>query len=229
MRTKSLLNRTGGPALSATLLLTGLSGIIWSGHMVWADGNSVLGVSVVRVEEDWSLLVSSPEAGRSSPQVSTQMARAPYASRFCNFHLNSCDVPTFRQGGLQLQVWQGAVNQAASSNGSSVMNTANELVSWTQYLRVDGNSLKFGISAASSTTWGDFSGQEILVSSHSTNLAEYSSDYSVNNSGVTYGANRVTSMVLTCVRTCYSNGSMQSDSTPKVIYSTLLDPALGGN
>ncbi len=195
----------------------------------WAHGFSGGGgVSVVRVEEDWSLLVNQPDSSKASPQVSTQMARSTYTSRFCNLHINSCDIPSFRLGGVQLQSWQGSTNQAALSIQSAVMNSANELVTWTQYLRNDSGPLMFGISVASSTTWGDFSGQEIAVSGHSTYLGDYSSDYSVNNSGVTYGANRVTSMVLTAVRIYYSDGSVQTDSTPRVIYSTLLDPALSG-
>lgn len=209
--------------LLATLLVGGIAcaddGDFWD----W------WGSSVVRIEEDWSLQVNSPDTGRSSPQVSTQMARIPNAIRFCNFHLNSRDVPTYQQGGLQLQVWQGTTNTAVLTMQSNVMSAANELVTWTQYLRKDGSSLKFGISDASSTTWGDFSGQEVTVPGSSTNLGNYSSDYSVNHSGVTYGANRVTCMVLTAVRVYFSNGYVWSDNTPKVIYSTTLDPSLSGD
>ena len=216
-------------ALSTALLLAGVLGVSWNAQRAQADGNPGGGSYVIRVEEDWSFLVNQPDSSKASPQVSTQMTRAPYSSRFCNLHINSCDLPAFRQGGAQLQSWQGSTNQTASSIQSAIMNSANELVTWTQYLRNNNGSLMFGISAASSTTWGDFSGQEIAVSGHSTYLDDYSSNYSVNNSGVTYGANRVTSMVLTGVRIYYSDGSVRTDSTPRVIYSTLLDPALGGN
>src|SRR5947208_1637524 len=110
--------------------------------------------SVVRVEEDWELLVSHPDIAISSPQVSTQMARSPSASRFSNFHLNSSDLPSFTQGGLQLQAWRGSTNLVAqTSDNHNIMNTDNELVTWTQYLRTDSGTLKFGISASSSQTW----------------------------------------------------------------------------
>jgi hypothetical protein len=201
MRTHSPLCRTGSLWLAAMLLLCAGTGIDWNGHIARADGNANGGTYVVRMEEDWTLLVNQPDGSTSSPQVSTQMARAPYSLRFCNFHINSCDVPTFRDGGLQLQSWQGTVNQSALSIGSAKMSTNNELVSWTQYIRNNGGSLFFGVSAASSTTWGDFSGQEIAFPSHSTYLDDYSPDYSVSNSGVTYGANRVASLVLVGVRT----------------------------
>src|SRR5205085_10135409 len=63
--------------------------------------------ALVRIEEDWELIVGDPAIDRAAPQVSTQMARSTGASRFCNFHLNSLDIPNYKQGGLQLQVWHG--------------------------------------------------------------------------------------------------------------------------
>jgi hypothetical protein len=177
--------------------------------------------SVVRVEEDWELLVNHPEIAISSPQVSTQMARSLSTSRFVNLHLNSSDVPKFSQGGLQLQAWRGNINLAAqTSDNRNVMTTDNELVTWTQYLRNDNGTLKFGISASMSQTWGDFSGIEIAVPGASTNLNNYSADYSVSNSGVTFGANRVTWMLLTAVRVYYSDGTVQTDNTLRVVYAS---------
>jgi hypothetical protein len=193
--------------------------------------SSLFGPSVVRVEEDWSLLVSQPNKDSASPQVSTQMARSPYSSRFCNFHLNSTDVPAFALGGFQLQVWKGSTNLPyMNSSTSPILSTDNELITWTQYLKQNSNvKLTFGISAASSQTFGDFSGVSIDIPSGSTSLDNYSPDYSLANSGVTYGANRVTSLVIVQVRKIYSDGSVVSDSTPRVVYSSVLDPDLSGN
>ncbi len=84
---------------------------------------------VVKVEEHWTLLINDPDPDISSPQISTQMARSPWAPRFCNFHLNSCDVPSFAQGGLQLQVWRDSTNLAVvTSSNRATMTTSNELV-----------------------------------------------------------------------------------------------------
>jgi hypothetical protein len=183
--------------------------------------------TVVRVEEDWSLLVNQPDLAQASPQVSTQMARSPTALRFSNFHLNSCDIPSFQQGGLQVQVWEGNTNLAVkTSDNRNAMSTDKELVTWTQYLRPDTGVLKFGISAASSQTWGDFSGIAIVLPGANTDLNSYSSNYSVQNSGVTFGANRVSSLVLVCVRIYYSDGSVRTDNTPHVVYSSVLDDGL---
>jgi hypothetical protein len=189
-----------------------------------------LGLDVVRVEEDWTLTLNEPNAAVASPQISTQMARAPYAPRFCNFHLNSCDIPRFAQGGLQLQVWKGSDTLAVqTSPNGAIMSTSNELVTWTQYIRKDGTVLKFGVKDASSTTWGDFSGMEVTIPNGTPDLNDYSSEYSTQNSGVTFGANRVTSMVLVRTRKQLANGTVLTDNTPHVIYSAVLDPALGGD
>jgi hypothetical protein len=190
-----------------------------------------LGPSVVRVEEDWSLLVGQPAQSIAAPQVSTQMARAPYAARFCNFHLNSTDVPAFASGGFQLQIWKGSTNLAyLNSSTSPTLATNNELITWTQYLAQNSNGgLTFGVSKASSQTFGDFSGVSLDLPGSPSDLDDYSADYSLANSGVTFGANRVSSLAITQVRVFYSNGSMTSDSTPRVVYSAPLDPALSGN
>jgi len=222
------LRRPGVPAVHGLLLAAVLLASAGSA-LVFADGPDVTSAYVARVEEDWILLVNQPDAERSSPQVSTQMAGSPDAARFCNFHLNSCDIPTFSQGGLQLQVWHGDDNLAVFTSASrAAMNTADELVTWTQYLSRESGELKFGISAASSQTWGDFSGMEVAVPGGSPVLDYYSAEYSLQNSGVTFGANRVSSMVLVATRVYYSDGSVQTDNTPRIVYSAVLDPALGG-
>src|SRR5260370_11843196 len=74
--------------------------------------------SVVRVEEDWSLVVNQPNSNVASPQVSSQMARSPAAARFCNFHLNSVDLPSFTDGGMQLHVWLCSTNLAVNTSSS---------------------------------------------------------------------------------------------------------------
>jgi hypothetical protein len=205
--------------LGLAALLPGLAGQSPSGN-----------ATPIRVEEDWSLTVNQPNWDIASPQVSTQMARAPWSSRFYNLHLNSCDLPSFAQGGLQVQAWKASNNVAVSTNSNSaIMNSPNELVTWTQYLSNETGQLSFGIKAASSTTWGDFSGMQITVPNASTDLSNYDVTYSMQNSGVTFGANRVQSLTLVAYRVYYSDGSVTSDTTPRVIYSVVLDPALGGS
>jgi hypothetical protein len=189
------------------------------------------GATIVRVEEDWSLSVNQPDGGLAAPQVSTQMARNLWTSRFCNFHLNSTDLPAFAIGGLQLQSWNGNqnLNVLTGTNGS-IMSTPNELVTWTQYLRVANGNLYFGIGTlqpgvpgSSSTTWGDFSGMEIQVPGAWTDLSNYDRSYSENNSGITFGANRVDSFTQVAVRYYYSDGTVVTDSNSHVVYSSQIN------
>jgi hypothetical protein len=219
------------PALALAALLAGPA--TWTTALAQAPA-SPTGATLIRVEEDWSLSVSQPDANLAAPQVSTQMARAPWAARFCNLHLNSVDVPSFAVGGLQLQSWKGSTNLAVyTSPNSAIMATDDELVTWTQYLRNDTGDLRFGIGTlqsgvpgASSQTWGDFSGIEITVPGSHTDLSGYDPSYSQQNSGVTFGSTRVSSFILVQVRYYYDDGSVQTDSTPRIVYSAALDPQL---
>jgi hypothetical protein len=189
------------------------------------------GAHVVRVEEDWSLSVNQPDSSLAAPQVSTQMARAPWAPRFCNLHLNSTDLPSFNVGGLQLQSWLDNQNLSVATGSSpAIMATPNELVTWTQYMRIDSGNLYFGIGTlqpgvpgSSSQTWGDFSGIEVSVPGSTANLDSYDRTYSQNNSGVTFGANRVDSLTLVQVRCYCSDGSVVTDANPYVVCSSQLN------
>jgi hypothetical protein len=177
------------------------------------------GATVNRVEEDWVLVIQDPNAAVASPQVSTQMAAAPSAGRFVNFHLNHGEVPDYTQGGLQLQVWHGTTPEGvANSDTRAIMQTSGETVSWTQYLSRESGSPVFGISKASSQTWGDFSGLSVAVAG-SPLLDNYSVDYSQQNSGVTFGANRVASLTIVQTRIYYSDGTVQTDSTQRQVFA----------
>ena len=218
-----------GRRLLSLIALLSLAVLYSSVLAQWAAGQAAAPPYVVRVEEDWTLTVNQPEGESAAPQVSTQMARSPLAWRFVNFHLNSCDLPQFSSGGLQLQTWFGNTNEAVyTSPNGTIMGTDNELVTWTQYLDNTSGQLVFGISAASSTTWGNFSGMSVTVPSGHTSLDNYSADYSAANSGITYGANRVASLVLVANRMIYSDGTIVTDNTPRVIYSAVLDSTISG-
>ncbi len=210
-------------------LLTALVGLAWlflPGHGRSAATDIL--PTVVRVEEDWQLVVGQPNAQVASPQVATQMKRDPNALRFYNLHLNACDLPSLSLGGMQLQVWRDTTNLAnKTGDNNAILGTPNEQITWTQYLKQDAGQLKFGISAAASQTWGDFSGLEVTAPGTSTSLDNYSADYSVKNSGVTFGANRVMVFKLTAVRKYYSDGTSTTDSTERVVYAAP-QPQQGG-
>ena len=106
--------------------------------------------------------------------------------------------------------------------------TRDELVTWTQYLRLQNGKLRFVVKDGVSATWGGFSGLEVEIPSGSTALDDYYPQVSVSNSGVTFGANRVTSFVLLRARK-YTAGDvlLETIEGPWEIYATANDPALG--
>jgi hypothetical protein len=213
-------NRGGCLSFAAALALAALLAAPTVPTPVAGQTSTALGPYVVRIEEDWSLTVNQPNSNLSCPQVSTQMAPRPNGTQFYQFHLNSQDVPQFVQGGLQLQAWDGNTPLAVKTgSNTATLATPNELVTWTQYLkRRDDDGLTFGITAAASQTWGDFSGAEFHVSGADAVLDNYTADYSVQNSGATYGVNLVSSLVLVQTRVYYSDGSVQTNSTVRVVY-----------
>src|SRR5262249_43896808 len=175
--------------------------------------------SVVRVEEDWTLIVDQPDQNVAAPQLSSQMSQDGTGSLFCNLPLNSRHFPRYGAGGLQVQIWSGDSNVASKTWDTwAVMNTPNEVVTWTQFLDIRKGPMTFGVSAASSQTWDDFSGQQIGVPTTVQSLDNYTVDYSVANSGITFGANRVSYLAITAVRIYYQDGSVQEDLTERIIY-----------
>jgi hypothetical protein len=217
-------------ASGAAALVAALLGVPGGPVPAQAPNGPPSGLTLVRVEEDWSLTVNQPDSTVASPQVATQMARSTTTHDYSQLRLNSTNMPSFAAGGLQLQSWHDSQNLAVyTPSNNAVMGTTNELVTWTQYLRVNNGQLYFGVgtqqsgvAGAASTTWGNFSGVEVQVTGATADLSYYDRSYSEHNSGVTYGANRVNSFTLVKVRYYYSDGSVVTDSNAHVMYSSQL-------
>src|SRR6516162_8477395 len=90
-KVKNVLRRTSWKSRKGLLFALALLSVV----LVFAGRTAAdLPPYVIRIEEDWSLVVNQPNSTLASPQISTQMIRTPSASRFCNFHLNSVDLPS---------------------------------------------------------------------------------------------------------------------------------------
>jgi hypothetical protein len=180
--------------------------------------------TVVRVEEDWEMVVAEPDVDSDAPQVTCMISplaegRPLYASLELNHHT----LPDYVPGGLQLQVWNG--DQAVAVHTSPItalLQTPNELVKWTQCMEVNGGNLIIEVINGSSTTWGSFGGQgylQAIVASTLSDLNSYRPQVSIANSSVGFAANRVQSLVLKRVRYKMSNGQVWEDATPRVVTS----------
>ncbi|MCG3126526.1 MAG: hypothetical protein CHACPFDD_01362 [Phycisphaerae bacterium] len=181
---------------------------------------------VLRIEEDWTLVLNEPNEDRLSPQFHTVMSPRGDTDSFFGQVLwnyretyDVQDGTTFAAGGLQLQGWNGLSMTARKSVGSSQLSVYAETIRWTQVLETDGSTLTFGIDNGQSVTWGTF-GREMRITSSAavSDLNSYSTSTSVDNSWITYGANRVERMVITEVRRYGPNGMISRDTTQRVVY-----------
>jgi len=179
--------------------------------------------NVVRVEEDWELVVATPDPNSDGPQVTVAMSPIGHVrSVHAALELNHRTLPGFVPGGLQLQLWEN--ESALDSNpfpNTAVMAHPGETVRWTQSMELVEGKLWFEITDGSSTTWGSFGGQGYLKSDVDTqleNLNGYNPAVSVNNSGIGYASNRVQSLTLKRVRITTSDGETLEDDTVRPVY-----------
>jgi hypothetical protein len=178
---------------------------------------------VVRVEEDWELVVATPDPGSVGPQVTCILSPVAHVDAiFVAVEVNHQSSPSFVPGGVQLQVWSGeSLLNTRKFPNSAVMSTTGETVRWTTSMQMDGDNVNFAVVNGTSSTWGNFGGQGYLtatVDAGVSNLNGYSTDVSVANSGPGYAGNRVQSLVLKRVRRHLSNGQVQLDDTPRVVH-----------
>jgi hypothetical protein len=209
-----------------TVIACGALGVCLVAAHVSADNqlNSGPQQNITRVEEDWQITVGTPDPDLNAPQVT--MVMSPYSSAIGHhavFDINSQTQPDYSPGGMQLQRWFGQENFAdvVSPGNRAVMQTPNEVVSFTMSMEVQGSTLTFGVSNGQSQTWGAFgNGQSMALSVgfDGTNLNYYDPSTSLSNSYVGFGSNRVQQVVRTAVR-YYSSGTLvATDSTQQVLW-----------
>lgn len=172
-----------------------------------------------RVEEDWVLVIATPDTSSNGPQVTTSMSPSGdlTVGPFVAFDLNYREYPSYTPGGVQTQVWSSNQLLTTSTQGSNQLNTANESITWTQFLSLSGGTVTYGVNNGQSVTWGKF-GQgngllNVTFPSSLSSLSGYSPDVSVAHSGATWESNHVSSLSLVQVR-YYSGGQLiLTDST----------------
>ena len=159
---------------------------------------------IVRVEEDWELVVTIPEPLQYSPQISTWMSPKDSLDNenFCaNF--NHAQKDEYSGGGFQTCAYDGTalIGDRVNRNGVKLSGSG-ELLKWTQVMAIVNQELVFAIKDGTSQCWGEFGGPDSLVRipSSLSNLNGYSPNRSVEWSGIGFGANRVFLLKLSKVR-----------------------------
>jgi hypothetical protein len=175
---------------------------------------------VIQVQEDWMLVLNQPDGDGDSPQFHTIMS--PYSdvdSFYAQVLWNYRETPDFTSGGVQLQSYAGESLIRRRSMEFGQLSTSAETITWTQSLTTDGVALTFDVTNGVSTTWGTF-GTNMRISSDANlpDLSGYSPDGSAQESCVTYGGNRVNSLVITQVRYYGESGLLGIDVTPRVVF-----------
>lgn len=177
--------------------------------------------SVIRVEEDWVLQVTEPAPNTSSPQIGTQLTPDHTDGvNFAQFRMNFQESPEFVEGGMQIQLWEGAINTTERTAEHMNLSYANETLSWTQVMSVADNRLEFSVINGVSTSFGDFGGNSFRIRSVTNfeDLDGYDTAKSVEDSGITLGANRVQSLRLVQVRKTLANGAVVVDDAVRQVY-----------
>jgi hypothetical protein len=177
---------------------------------------------LVHVEEDWELVVGQPDANSAGPQIACTMSPVSNIDgTYFTLEVNHQSMPYWAPGGLTIHQWWGeSLVQSMNRSNRSVMQTADETVSWTQVLDVQGGTLTFQVKNGSSTTWGTFgrSYHFKLQTNFGGNLNAYTPDVSAGRSGVAFASNRVKSLKLMRVRGTLSDGTTATDNTVRVVH-----------
>ena len=174
---------------------------------------------VLRIEEDWELVVNEPNDDTTAPQFHTIMSPSENLDSFHAQTLwNYRETPNFVAGGVQLHSYNGETLIRKRSIESGTLSALAETITWTQALSTDGTILLFEIFNGVSTTWGAF-GNDMNISSSAglSQLNDYDPEVTVKNSCVTFGANRVESMRVVQVRYYGSSGLLAVDNTVRSV------------
>jgi len=183
---------------------------------------------VVKIEEHWELTVGLPDTERCAPQVTLVMSpENGLENDYFLFLINYSTIPEFSAGGLQLQHWKGEQPVATvGSTNVSALHHQEERITWTQKLTIEDGVLTLDIENGQSQTWGSFGNGGILrfsIPTSLTRLNEYQPRISIEQSGIGYAGNRVSSLVLRKLAWAMSDGQEYELVSP-IDIDTDIDP-----
>ncbi len=196
-------------------------------------GGSVTGATatdgeaaIVRVEEDWQLVLNEPDVDTNAPQFHTAMS--PYEhmdQEYAQALWNYRELPEFEPGGLQLELWHGEDDLVQRGVGDQSLGRDAETITWTQRLEAGDGAVRFQVLNGRSQSWGRFGGAAMAVAAASgvPSLNAYSPSVSKDNSAITFGAHRVNLLVITEVRRYSAAGLVSVDRTRRVVYEAAAD------
>lgn len=167
---------------------------------------------VYKIEEDWELCVTEPDANNFSPQVNLFMAAdADNDSTYFQLQLNYAAQDDFSGGGFRVAALSAekVVDEARSSTRGALNQTSDTVV-WTNVLAVINSELLFAVKNGYCNAWGSFGGPDYLIrmpAGSITDLSQYKYLESSDTAEISFGKNRVSGLRLKRVRLYALNGT----------------------
>lgn len=183
---------------------------------------------VVEIIEHWELSVGGPETAISAPQVTMVMSPTGHTDGdYFVVTLNHWTSPNFAPGGVQIQHWNGeTARRDDGASTTSPLHHDGETVSWKQRLSVENGDLVFELQDGQSESWGTFGNGDLRmnVGSSVNRLNDYLPAVSLNESGIGYAGNRVSSLVLTKLQWRFAGESTFHEMVAPIDIDADLDP-----
>lgn len=217
--------RLGGPAFAALLLALCAGTTLQAGSLEEQLENAP---PIVRVEEDWEVVIGDPDPEADLPQVVTVFGPTnAFFGTHTVFELNHGTLPSFVAGGMQIQVWWGESLVGYKQQNQPVqLAIAGEIVRYTTVTELSNHVLKMRVVNGTSETWGGFGGGSLMLVeliSLRSDLNPYDPYNSINHSRVTFGANRVNRFLRREIRFYSAEGLYLQDQTPTYVHKLAAD------
>jgi hypothetical protein len=176
-------------------------------------------VDIVAIEEHWELEIGAPDGDSSGPQVCMVMSpTGDLNSDYFVFTLNHHSYPDYIAGGMQVQLWNAEdIVEGKIGPSEGTLHHNDETVRWVQRTEIENGTLHFEILSGESESWGDFGNTghlQFSLETHLTSLNGYRPAVSLTESGVSFGGNRVRSLVLKKIRWFDSAGQAYELEAP---------------
>ncbi len=173
---------------------------------------------LVKVEEDWEVLITEADEGSSSPQIINVIAPGQsLAGAYAMIEFNHSTFPYFSEGGLQLQGRRGdlLISSKSFATGQTLRHDYDRLKYTIGLRQYDDNMLVIVKNVASKSWGGSLKNNVMLLAfpREHFSLTDYSPDFSATASSVHVGAHRVASMYMTKSRKFYSDDTVEEDET----------------
>ncbi len=197
--------------------------VLWAATCEAVQAQSVP-LGVARVEEDWALVVNAPDDNDNGPQVTCVMAPLNLDNGYLALDVNFHTQPDYSPGGIQMHFWSPNTPMLVADSGlNGMLKNQTETITWTTRMTLKpGGALTFDVVKGHSQTWGEFGEDGKLSLTLSTSLEDlstYSPEVSLENSGVPYASNRVTSLTLVAVRWYSASGTLLlQNTTPQLVH-----------